>query len=78
MPWYVGLIFVAVGLLFVFKMQWFYDFFGPLDFAERYVGGTRFFIKLLGVVCIFIAFLGWTGLLDAMFRGIFSPVLGNI
>ena len=78
MPWFVGLIFLGIGFILVLKTQWFYDFLGPIDWAEQHMGGTRFFLKLLGVVLIVGTFLGWTGILGSLFQGIFSPVVGNV
>ncbi len=80
MTWLIGLLVVGLGMLLVIKTQWIYDFTGPIDFAERFLGtegGTRMFIKILGVLMILGAFLGVTGLLGKIVSGIFAPLLGK-
>ena len=75
MAWLIALGVIAVGSLMVIKTQWIYDFTGPIDWAEQHLGsegGTRIFIKLLGVVLILGAFLGVTGILGGWVTGIFG------
>ncbi|MBI5467443.1 MAG: hypothetical protein HY975_04505, partial [Candidatus Kerfeldbacteria bacterium] len=55
MQWFIGFLTIGVGCLLVLKTQWIYDFTGPIDWAEQHLGtegGTRLFIKLLGVLLI--------------------------
>ncbi len=80
MTFFIELLVIAFGALLVIKTQWIYDFTGPIDFAERYLGsegGTRLFIKLMGILLITGSFLAMTGLLGAMIDGIFGPLLGR-
>lgn len=80
MTFLIQLLIIGLGTLLVVKTQWIYDFTGPIDFAEKYLGtegGTRLFIKLIGVLFILGSFLAMTGLLGAMVDGIFGPLLGR-
>lgn len=80
MTWFIGLLVIGLGMMMVIKTEWIHDFTGPIDFAERFLGtegGTRLFIKILGVLLILGAFLGVTGLLGSMVNGIFGPLLGK-
>lgn len=75
MNWFIALIVIAIGSLLVIKTQWIYDFTGPIDWAEEHLGtegGTRLFIKLIGVLMIVGAFLGVTGILGGWITGFFS------
>ncbi len=75
MNWFIALIVIAIGSLLVIKTQWIYDFTGPIDWAEEHLGtegGTRLFIKLIGIVMIVGAFLGVTGILGGWITGFFS------
>ena len=61
----------------VVKTKWIYDFTGPIDWAEEHLGtegGTRLFIKLLGVLLILGAFLGVTGILGGWVQSIFGGI----
>ncbi len=61
----MGLLLPGLGYLLVWKTNMFYEFFGPLPVAEKYIhseGGSRLLYKLIGVTLIFIGFLFLTGL----------------
>ena len=66
----VGLIVCAVGYLMVWKPGAFYEFIGPLGFAEK------LFYKMFGIVVILIGFLVVTNLHVAFFGGLFSFFFG--
>ena len=75
MNWLIGLIVILVGVFMVIKTQWIYDFTGPIEWAEQHLGtegGTKVFIKLLGVVLIIGTFLAATGILGNLILGIFG------
>lgn len=75
MSWLIATGVVLVGTLLVVRTQWIYDFTGPIDWAEQHLGtegGTRLFIKLIGVLMILGAFLGVTGILGGWILGIFG------
>lgn len=69
----IGLIVVVVGFFMIWKTEAFYNFAGAIDWAEQHFsGGTKSFLKLLGVVIIitgfFIMFNLYIAILDAIFR----------
>ncbi len=64
-----GLLLVGVGFLFIWKTEWFLKNIGRIDWAERKLGGTRNFYKLLGLLVIFIGLLTMTGLLRGFLLG---------
>ena len=66
MKYVVGILAIVVGIFFVIKTEWFVQNFGTSAWAEHYMGtsgGTRLMYKLLGVIIIFLAMAGMTGLL---------------
>lgn len=78
MTWFIGFIVILVGVFMVVKTQWIYEFTGPIEFAERYLGtegGTMLFLKLLGIAAIILAFLGMTGILGGWVIRFFGPAL---
>lgn len=66
----LGLGIVAVGAFFVIRTRDIVDFFGSVDFAERYLGGggTNLFYKLLGIVFCLLGFLVATNLWNAFLQ----------
>ena len=65
MRWVLGIILPVVGFLLVWKTGKFYEWFGPLPFAEKYIhseGGSRLMYKLIGTLLIFVGFLFLTNL----------------
>jgi len=75
MKWFIGLLVIGVGSLLVIKTQWIYDFTGPIDWADQHLGtegGTRLFIKLIGVLFIIGAFLAVTGILGGWITSFFG------
>ena len=68
---------IALGATLVIKTEWIYSFTGPFDWAEDHLGtegGTRIFIKLIGVAIILGAFLWITGFLPHFILRIFQPL----
>ena len=79
MEFLILFIIIAIGAILVIKTEWFYSFIGPIEWAETHIGtegGTRMFIKLIGILLIGGSFLWITGGLQAILMGIFRP-LGN-
>jgi hypothetical protein len=75
MKFLIGGIIIIIGAILVIKTEWFYNFTGPVDWAEQHLGtsgGTRIFYKLIGVVIIIGAFLAMTGGLGCIMGKIFS------
>lgn len=66
----LGLGIAAVGTFFVIRTRSVYDFFGSVDFAERYLGGggTTLFYKLLGIVFCLLGFLVATNMWNAFLQ----------
>jgi hypothetical protein len=78
MNWAIGIIVILVGIFMVLKTQWIVSFTGPIAWAEEHLGtegGTRMFIKLLGVLMIILTLLAATGILGDWLKGIFGPTL---
>ena len=78
MNWFIGIVVILVGFLLVVKTQWIVSFTGPIAWAEEHLGpqgGTQLFIKLLGVLAIFLALLSATGGLGCMLRSFLGPAL---
>lgn len=61
---FIGLLLVALGAIMVIKTHQFYDFFGSMNWADRYLGsgGSRLMYKLIGLVFCLIGFLVMTNL----------------
>lgn len=69
-----GVFLIVIGVLMVIRTDWFLKAIGQIAWAERVIGSTRSFLKILGVVLIF---LGLTMLFN-LFGGIVYWVLGPI
>lgn len=79
MNWFIGILVILVGVFLVVKTEWIYAFTGPIGWAEEHLGsegGSRLFIKLLGVLVIIGALLAGTGILGNIVRAIFGTFLG--
>lgn len=66
MKYFFGLLGIALGVVLIIKTEWFIQNFGTNAWAEQHLGtsgGTRLMYKLIGLVIIFIAMMGMTGLL---------------
>ncbi len=72
----IGILITAVGVFFVIKTAIILDFFGGVDWAERHLGGSRLFYKLLGIVFIILGLIVatdmWDALLNATLGSVFS------
>lgn len=68
----IGIIVIIVGFFMVWKTEAFYNFVGAISWAEEHFGGTRTFLKVLGVAFIFLGFMTifqlYSGVLDLVFR----------
>lgn len=62
----IGIVIAAVGAFFVIKTPIILDFFGGVDWAERHLGGSRLFYKLLGIVLILLGLIVATNMWDAL------------
>jgi len=74
---FVGLIIMAVGLIFIVKTEWFLYNFGRIGFFESHLaiqGGSRLGYKLIGLVIIFIGLLVAVNLFGGFVQTVTSPL----
>lgn len=71
----IGLVVAGVGAFMVIRTEAFLGFFGTVDWAERKLGSSRLFYKLLGILICFIGFMVatnlWNAFLEATLGGLF-------
>ncbi|MBU0614399.1 hypothetical protein KJ766_03920 [Patescibacteria group bacterium] len=67
----IGILIVALGALMVYKTTWFLQMIGRIYWAEKTFGGggTRFFLKLIGIGMIFFGLIIATDLFERFFGG---------
>ena len=73
----LGLIIVVIGALITIKSEWFYQNFGPIPSADKYLGtegGSRLAYKLIGILGAIIGFLIMTNLIEVVLGGIAKTV----
>jgi len=78
MRYFIGIIFVLVGVAFILKTEWFIQNFGTNAWAEDKLGtsgGSRLMYKLLGIISIFIGFLSITNMLQGFLLGTVGKLL---
>jgi hypothetical protein len=76
MKYVLGIIFIIVGFIIVWKSTWFAENFGTIEYAEDKLGswgGTNFFYKLIGLAVILAAFLLMSGGLVPILSKLFNP-----
>lgn len=76
MRYIFGIIAIIIGTILVLKSEWFYNFFGRIELAERYLGtdgGSRLMYKLIGIAVVFISLLYMTGGVEDVLKAIFLP-----
>jgi len=76
--WFLG---IAAGAVFIIFSEWFFQNFGRVNWAEEHLGaegGSRLFYKLLGIIIIFISFLGISGALSGIVISIFGPLFSGL
>lgn len=77
MKYLIGLIVIAIGSFMVIKTEKMLEAFGRVDFAERKFfeyGGSRFFYKMLGLLVIFGAFIGFFGFWENILNATIGPL----
>ena len=75
MKWFIGILFIALGIFMVLKSDWILSFFGRNAWAESKLGaegGSRLFYKLIGIGLIVFAFLLMTGIFTSFLDKIFN------
>ncbi len=76
MRYIFGIIAIIIGTVIALKSEWFFNFFGRIEFADRYLGtegGSRLMYKLIGIALVFIAILYMTGGVEDILTAIFLP-----
>ncbi|MFA6161106.1 MAG: hypothetical protein WCT54_05080 [Patescibacteria group bacterium] len=60
----IGLVLVAVGATITIKANTVYDWFGSMDFADKYLGagGSRLMYRMIGIILCLIGFMVATNL----------------
>jgi len=80
MSFLYGLIIVIVGVLMVIKTEFFYRLVGRVNWAERYLGtegGTRLFLKLLGILIILLGFTVMVGLWNELLSSTIGKTISH-
>ncbi|TAL19413.1 hypothetical protein EPN90_03655 [Patescibacteria group bacterium] len=77
MQYFVGILFIALGVLLVLKTEFFYGLVGAMEWPEKHIGpgGTRIFLKIVGLVLVFAAFLLMSGTLADVGRVVLTPTV---
>ncbi len=76
MKYIIGLIFTVLGFFVVWKTGAIMSFTGRIAFAEKYLGtegGTRIFLKIIGVIIIIISWMYMFNLGEGIIRFLFLP-----
>ena len=78
MKYFIGIGAIVVGVFMVIKTEWMVSNFGMSEWAEQHLGGggTRLMYKVLGILFVFLAMAGMTGLLGEMILGTFGQLFG--
>jgi len=68
---FLGLVIAVIGAAMTMKSDVVYQWLGQIVWAERNLGsgGTRLFIKLLGILIIFLGFTIMVGLWGSILEG---------
>ena len=77
LKFFLGLLFLGVGVFLNLKTEWMLDNFWRIDWFEEKLGvegGSRLGYKLFGVLTIFIGILLVTGLFDGFMYWLVSPL----
>jgi vacuolar-type H+-ATPase subunit I/STV1 len=72
-----GTILVIIGVLMVLRTDWFLRAIGKIAWAERVIGSTRSFFKLLGVILIFVGLMMIFNLFGGIVYWALGPILPN-
>ena len=76
MRYILGVLGIVLGMILVLKSEWFFTFFGRIDFADKYLGtegGTRLMYKLIGILFVILALLYMTGGIESFLKAVFVP-----
>ncbi len=76
----IGLIIASIGAFITIKSGWFYQTFGPIPSADKYLGlegGSRLAYKLIGIITSIIGFLIMTNMMKSILLSIFGRMFGG-
>ncbi len=76
---FLGLLIIAVGFFMSWKTEFFYDILGPVDWADRTIGGggSRVFYKLVGVAIIVLGCIVATNLFEELVGGFITSLFAR-
>ncbi|MFA4937405.1 MAG: hypothetical protein WC575_03925 [Patescibacteria group bacterium] len=72
----LGILIAFAGFLLVWKSEWIMTNFGRIPWAEEHLGtegGSRIFIKILGIIIIILGFGIMFDLWQPVMQAVFSP-----
>ncbi len=72
----IGIAGTIAGFLLVWKTEAVFGFTGRFEFAEKYLGtegGSRIFIKIIGVIVILVTWMYAFNLGESILRKLFLP-----
>jgi hypothetical protein len=74
----IGLAIAAVGTYMVIKTRKLLEFFGPIEWADRNLGGggSNLLYKLIGILACFIGFMVATNLWGAFLQATLGSLFG--
>ncbi len=77
MRYVVSLLVIAFAVSLVIKTEFYYGLTGAMDWPETHIGpgGTRVFLKIIGLILIFGALFYMTGSLEGLGRAVFTPTV---
>jgi len=76
MQYFIGALGTIAGFMLIWKTTAIYNFTGQIEFAEKYLGtegGSRLFIKLVGIIIILISWLYMFNLGSSILTTLFLP-----
>ena len=80
MRFFIGILFIAIGLFLIIKTRIIIQNFGHIPWADRVMGGgggTYALYKLVGFAAIFFALMYMTGKLQGLLLRFIGPLFGQ-
>ncbi|MBI5734195.1 MAG: hypothetical protein HY973_04640 [Candidatus Kerfeldbacteria bacterium] len=77
----IGILMVTGGFFLVWKTNWFISNFGGVAWAEQHLGsegGSRLFIKFIGIIIILLGFTIITGVFQPMLLSWATPLFSSL
>lgn len=74
---FLTLLGIGFSSLLIIKTEFFYGLTGPMDWPEQHIGpgGTRTFIKIVGIILIFVSLYYLTGGLGDVGHAVLTPTI---